>query len=551
MRRTQPPLSSRFVGAVFALFCCAGSVSAATLYVAQGAAASDRNPGTNQRPLRTIQAGVNRLSPGDRLIIRAGTYRERVMVARSGRPEAPIEISAAHGEKVVITGADPVPPERWRPSGRPGVWLLTPWTYTSRPKYHPSGQPLIGRSEQVLADGQFLRQVLKEGEMAPGTFMADGAATHRLLVWLPHGDSPSQHTVLTSVRPLLMRITGSYVTVRNLGFELASNLAQQGALVIQGSHNLVENCTVERTNGVGIELAGENNIGRKLTARFNGQMGMAGHGRFNTLEECALDGNNVKGFPWGWEAGGIKVAGTQTFRIVKCLTRRNSGPGFWYDFDNRNSTIEESYAADNVGPGVEIEISQDITVRNNVCLRNARGDSLTLNSAAGILIAESMNVLVEHNVALGNRVGIALRSGSQRVIPASPEKGRMQAVTYQIRNPIIRYNVMANNTQYQFAAWGTSPQGGVRLEHNLFFAPTGQGLIAWGNSIRQKSGGTATTSPSRSHILQLLGPGAVFAPPEFKDAAGGDYALAPQSPGAADRIGLLLAVPHSSESTLP
>jgi len=43
--------------------------------------ASDENPGTAQRPLKTINAAAQIAQPGDTVLVRAGTYRERVATA--------------------------------------------------------------------------------------------------------------------------------------------------------------------------------------------------------------------------------------------------------------------------------------------------------------------------------------------------------------------------------------------------------------------------------------------------------------------------------------
>ena len=51
------------------------------------------------------------------MTIRGGTYREWVKPANAGRAGAPIVYQAAKGERVVITGADPVPGWTKRPDG--------------------------------------------------------------------------------------------------------------------------------------------------------------------------------------------------------------------------------------------------------------------------------------------------------------------------------------------------------------------------------------------------------------------------------------------------
>ncbi len=87
----------------------AGPGAAATYHVAAEAeAAADENPGTEEEPLKTIAAGVKRAEAGDTVIVHAGVYRERVKAREKGKPNGPFTLRAAPGERVVVTGADPV-----------------------------------------------------------------------------------------------------------------------------------------------------------------------------------------------------------------------------------------------------------------------------------------------------------------------------------------------------------------------------------------------------------------------------------------------------------
>lgn len=92
-------------------------------------AGDDANDGlTLERPLRTIQAGVDRLAPGDTLHLRAGVYRELVVFPNSGTAAAPIVVRPYGGEEVTVTGCDPV--EGWTlDDAERGIWKAPmPWT---------------------------------------------------------------------------------------------------------------------------------------------------------------------------------------------------------------------------------------------------------------------------------------------------------------------------------------------------------------------------------------------------------------------------------------
>ncbi len=63
------------------------TINAAEFHVAT--TGSDANPGTVAQPRATLQAAVNKLQPGDTLLIHGGVYRETVTfprVATAGTP---------------------------------------------------------------------------------------------------------------------------------------------------------------------------------------------------------------------------------------------------------------------------------------------------------------------------------------------------------------------------------------------------------------------------------------------------------------------------------
>ncbi len=69
---------------------------------------SDTAPGTSSAPWRTIDHAFDELRAGDTLVVRGGTYRERVKfwsgALNPGTPSAPIRVVAAAGERPVVQG---------------------------------------------------------------------------------------------------------------------------------------------------------------------------------------------------------------------------------------------------------------------------------------------------------------------------------------------------------------------------------------------------------------------------------------------------------------
>lgn len=88
-------------------FLCIAIISTASLhgetyYIApQG---HDAGNGTQESPWQTIGKAAESLRPGDTVLIRSGTYRERLVPGRSGRPGSSIEYKAYPGDRVTIDG---------------------------------------------------------------------------------------------------------------------------------------------------------------------------------------------------------------------------------------------------------------------------------------------------------------------------------------------------------------------------------------------------------------------------------------------------------------
>ena len=79
----------------------AGCAVAAEIHVAPGGA--DTHAGTPEAPLKTVQAAVAKLQPGDTCMLHAGTYRESITIAKDG-----LSLQALPGAEVIFDGTETV-----------------------------------------------------------------------------------------------------------------------------------------------------------------------------------------------------------------------------------------------------------------------------------------------------------------------------------------------------------------------------------------------------------------------------------------------------------
>jgi hypothetical protein len=71
-----------------------------TFYVSKSG--SNSNRGTFAAPWRTVQKAVDTLRPGQTALVRSGTYREDLLITRSGRASTPITLAAYPGARVIL-----------------------------------------------------------------------------------------------------------------------------------------------------------------------------------------------------------------------------------------------------------------------------------------------------------------------------------------------------------------------------------------------------------------------------------------------------------------
>jgi parallel beta-helix repeat protein len=123
--------------------------------------AFDSNPGTETQPWKTISKATPLLRAGDTLSIKAGIYRETVILSESGTVTKPITIMAYPGEegKVVINAAEPL--TTWQRCTGPNDCSGNPhWSHI----YYADAAPFVtAHPDKTFA----IRQVFQHGRLLP------------------------------------------------------------------------------------------------------------------------------------------------------------------------------------------------------------------------------------------------------------------------------------------------------------------------------------------------------------------------------------------------
>jgi hypothetical protein len=368
----------------------------------RNASASDTNPGTEIQPFRSINKAAQVLQPGERVLIKTGVYRERVVPARGGSgPEQMIGYEAAPGATVVIKGSRLVK-IGWRPStgwllGRrtapespPAVKIYeldlsplqiegpNPFGLPNMPQRRadtaniglpPQGlRPYLLMQGMVFVDGRRLEQVATYRELGQGDgrFWCeyDGMRIHARM---PGDADPAAREVELVVQDTVLRPRErglGYIRLKGLTFEHAANpfpRPQRGMVSAnRGHHWIIEDCTLRHANSVALDIGNESpdadggplngySIVRRNHVSEAGICGIAG----TELGKGALvEDNLVEYIGWqdaepAWESAGIKL-----HSAVDSLLRNNVirhiryAAGIWLDWANVNTRVTGNVIVD-------------------------------------------------------------------------------------------------------------------------------------------------------------------------------------------------------------
>jgi parallel beta-helix repeat protein len=381
--------------------------------------AADQNAGSEEAPLRTVQAAAHRAyanrreGRGTKISVHPGIYRESIEVGSFVvEPDAPpIIFEGTEAGAVVIRGSDVFTdwqreaetnlvrhrwPHRW---GQAEI----PWAAVAD---HLKDNPVVLRAEMVLIDGQLLRQVmtLEDLRRQPGAFFVQEAEENESAgtIWAhpPDGTDLARAKVEAAVRPTLFTShQTANLVLRNLVFEHASTRIGWPAVRFNGGRNiLVEDCRIEWNNWNALSAYVAADVTwRRVATNHNGAGGMNGWRVTNLrVEDSQASYNNWRG-AWGdflgW-AQGQKFLSLRGAYFRNYRATGNQATGLWFDYDNQDVLVDGANVSDNTTRGFFLEASQGpLTIRNS---------QVSNNGQDGIFITNVAHLTLENNRIVDN-----------------------------------------------------------------------------------------------------------------------------------------------------
>ena len=474
--------------------------------------ASDDNDGSAENPLLSINAAAAIATPGTCVLIHGGEYRECVRPAKGGDgPDRMIAYEAFGDGEVVIKASEIVEGfERstgWRKS--PGFDKfenedsLKIWQIKLDPDMFRGYNPFcsvnilhdrlfieyektdmttyLNRRGMVFCDGKPLHQVPLYNQLSQheGSFWveANGQTVH---FRLEKDADPANHRIEITCReqcfapdlPFLSYIKVKGITCAHAA--MGAPVPQRGSIsCYRGHHWIIEDCVIEWSNAVGIDIGNEcwhheiiegQQIGYSIIRRCKiydaGVCGIAGlFASHFLIEDNLIQGTGWQRMELSWEAGGIK-----THNSIDCLIRRNiftktiRADHLWLDCGNENNRITQNLFLDGIEQreAIFIECTKDVVnmIDNNIFWNiEGRFDADKVPKEKG---SAGWYKLVEDNVINGYAV---YGEGTDYLYIANNLIGKCRGAGYFAKPVSFRTSRMERG--------GTSRD--VRLINNIFY----------------------------------------------------------------------------------
>jgi len=391
--------------------------------------ASDENDGSAEHPFITVNAAAAMAEPGTRVWIHEGTYRECVRPARGGNGPEDMICYEAYGNDAVIIKASVIARAFAESKGWRTSWFGTVqtddsariWETRLDPEEFKGYNPFcavnilhdrlfieydktdmttyLNRRGMVFCDGRPLYQVPLYNQLSShrGSYWveANGQTVHFRLE--DDGD-PRDHVIELASREQCFAPEApflSYIKVKGLTCAHAATGApvpQRGAIsCYRGHHWIIEDCTVDWSNGVGIDIGNEcwhhtfeadqyigGTVIRGCKIYDVGVCGIAGMYASDLLiEDNLFQGTGWQKMELSWEAGAIKVHNCKNSLLRRNIfTKTIRADHLWMDVGNDNNRITQNLFLDGIEQreAIFMECSRDeVNLIDNNIFWNVEG----------------------------------------------------------------------------------------------------------------------------------------------------------------------------------
>lgn len=362
----------------------------------------DTNPGSIDRPLRTIQVAHDRHDAP--IVLMEGTHRESVR-QRTGKT---LRIQCAPGERARLVGSLPAPAGYWYHDTVTGLWSLPvqPIDHTpNAPGLLDPARPWASSPEQVWFENLPLTMCDPAVRPDVGEFHV---GDRRLTI----SDNPTGHDI--RVATISTAITGAGTAPMHLyGLEIeeyATTSMHRAAVTVFAEGGTVEHCVIRGCSAAGLSMRGEGQTVINVDLVGNGQLGghaWRAHGL--ALHRLHIGANNLKGFARIGEAGGWKLADTTNLTATEILLFDNNGHGLWADEGSDDARIARIVVKGGASSGVFFEMSDRALIT---------GCHVT-GCEIGILASASNDVEIGHNTTRDCGTPILIRADDRRRPPTT------------------------------------------------------------------------------------------------------------------------------------
>ncbi|MGG1941988.1 right-handed parallel beta-helix repeat-containing protein [Paenibacillus polymyxa] len=434
---------------------------------------SDSNAGTSDAPWKTLQHAADTVSPGSKVYVRGGVYKEKLKITRSGSAsQGPIVFASYGNETAIVDGTG------LSVSGNEGLIELVDVDYvtiqgfeirnftTASKNAVPTGIYVYGAGNFINLSDNKIHDI--KNTTTPTGKDRLGRDAHGIAIYGTKAPA-SIHNLTISGNELYNLVLGSsesLVLNGNVdGFAVTSNL-------------------IHDNDNIGIDLIG-----------FEGT---APNTAYDQVRNGLVKGNRVYN---------NSVRNNPSYK-----SDDNSAGGIYVD-GGKDNIIEQNYSYNN-DIGVEIasehagKATSNITVRSNVIYNNR----LTGIAMGGYddERGSTVNSKIVNNTLYKNDT---LDDGSGQLL-----------VQYDTRNNVIKNNIFVASSTDVLIYNGYTQNSGNVVDYNLYFAPGGSSGANWTWKDKEYTGFATYKSGTGNDAHSL------FVDPKFVNATNGDFHLQPSSP---------------------